>query len=241
MSRPYTPWQGTATEDRHDDAVAVDDHRHGYWSPPPGDYLDDEYDDFELDDEPDRRWLWVAAVAAVILLAAVIATVAVVSGGDSGSVSATVAPPSKTTPSAVASSTAKATVPPAPATPLAPETVSTVTPSAGPSETASAEAPTEAAPPPPAADPRTVVYTVTGTTQLVDLVTIIYTDQQGALQTDLNVALPWSKTVVLNPGVELSSVTATSLTGHLNCSITDGAGGTIAAQNNNTLIANCTK
>ena len=64
---------------------------------------------------------------------------------------------------------------------------------------------------------------------------------QGALQTDVNVALPWAKTVVLDPGVELRSVTATSVAGQLNCSITDASGATIAAQNNNTLIAACTK
>jgi hypothetical protein len=82
---------------------------------------------------------------------------------------------------------------------------------------------------------------VTGNRQLFDLVTIVYTDQQGALRTDVNVALPWSKQVVLDPGVDLSSVTATSLGGQLNCTITDGAGSTLAAQNNNTMIANCTR
>ena len=86
-----------------------------------------------------------------------------------------------------------------------------------------------------------MVYQVTGNRQLIDLVTVIYTDAQGALQTDVNVALPWAKTVVLDPGVELSSVTATSVGGQLNCSITDAAGATIAAQNNNTMITTCTK
>ena len=114
----------------------------------------------------------------------------------------------------------------------------TPTPSAVP-PSAIAE-PTEAAPP-PAGDPRTVTYTVTGTRQLFDLVTIIYTDQQGALQTDVNVPLPWSKQVTLDPGVELSSVTATSVAGQLNCAITDGAGATLATQNSNTIIANCTR
>ena len=82
---------------------------------------------------------------------------------------------------------------------------------------------------------------MTGNRQLFDLVTIIWTDQQGALQTDVNVALPWTKQVTLDPGVSLSSVTATSVGGQLNCSITDGAGETLAAQNNNTMIANCTR
>jgi hypothetical protein len=55
------------------------------------------------------------------------------------------------------------------------------------------------------------------------------------------VALPWSRTVVLNPGVELTSVTATSVGGQLNCTITDAGGAVITAQTNNSMIATCTK
>jgi hypothetical protein len=103
--------------------------------------------------------------------------------------------------------------------------------------------------PPPAAVPsvppdvaaRTFVYRVTGTKQLLDLVTVIYTDAQGAPQTDLNVSLPWSRTVVVNPGVQIRSVVATSLTGHLNCSITDGAGQPVAVSTSNAMIATCTR
>ena len=95
--------------------------------------------------------------------------------------------------------------------------------------------------PAPAPAPNTITYRVTGNRNLIDLVTVIYTDSQGALQTDVNVALPWAKTVVLDPGVTLSSVTATSVAGQLNCSITDASGTAIAVQNNNTMIANCTK
>ena len=70
---------------------------------------------------------------------------------------------------------------------------------------------------------------------------VLREDGQGALQTDVNVSLPWAKTVTLNPGVSLSSVTATSVTGQLNCSISDGSGAAVAVQNNNTLITTCTK
>ena len=84
-------------------------------------------------------------------------------------------------------------------------------------------------------------YTVTGTRQLFDLVSIIYTDEQGFPRTDVNVALPWSRTIVLNPGVVMKSVTATSLTGQLNCTVTDGTGATLAAQTNNAAIASCTQ
>ena len=100
---------------------------------------------------------------------------------------------------------------------------------------------TPTAAPAPAAAPGTITYRVTGNRELIDLVTVIYTDQQGALQTELNVALPWSKTVVLDPGVTLSSVTATSVRGQLNCSITDAGGNLIASQNSNSIITNCTR
>jgi hypothetical protein len=126
-----------------------------------------------------------------------------------------------------------------PTGPLTPETVTTVTPSPSAGAT-----PATTAPPAPAVsapDPRTITYQVTGTRQLLDLVTVIYTDQQGALQTEVNVALPWTKTVVLDPGVNLTSVTATSLMAQLNCSITDAGGAAIAAQSSNSMIATCTK
>jgi hypothetical protein len=233
MNRPYTahsPYSLTPTEripSYTDDTVGeldygvVEEH-------------DEEYADFDDYDEAriDRRWMWVAGVAGAILFVAVITTGVILGGGDSGSVSTTIAPTTTTQP---------ATTPPAattpsslpPAAPLPPETATTVSPTASvPPSTA----PTETAP-----APRTITYTVTGNRQLIDLVTVIYTDQQGALQTDINVALPWSKTVVLDPGVELSSVTATSVAGQLNCSITDASGALIAAQNTNSMIATCTK
>ncbi|KAA0080178.1 hypothetical protein CIW52_25715 [Mycolicibacterium sp. P9-64] len=203
--------------------------------------LDVDYEDYDDYAEPiDRRWIWVAGVAGVILLVAVICTVVILGGGDSGSVSKTVSPPAATTSQApttsVAPPVATSRAPLPPAAPLTPETVTTV----APEPTASA-APTPTAPAVAAPDPRTITYQVTGTRQLLDMITVIYTDQQGALQTELNVALPWTKTVVLDPGVTLTSVTATSLLGKLDCSITDAGGATIAAQANNTMITTCTK
>jgi hypothetical protein len=197
-----------------------------------------DYEDEDYDYEPvDRRWVWVAGVAGAILLVAVICTAVILGGGDSGSVSTTIAPTTTTQPAATTSAPPAATrsSTPPPVASLPPETVTTVTPTE--SAAPPSAPPTEAAPPPP---PSTVTYTVTGNRQLIDLVTVIYTDQQGALQTDVNVALPWSKTVVLDAGVELSSVTATSVGGQLNCSITDAAGAVIAQQNTNSMIATCT-
>lgn len=193
--------------------------------------------DENVDGEPvlEKNWRWVAAVAGVVLVGAVIGTVMILGGGDSGSTAGKVMPqtslPAATPPRSSAPPPAATT----PSTSLPPETVTRVTPSAS----SRPQAPTSAAA--PAVDARTVTYTVSGNRQLIDLVTVIYTDEQGALQTDVNVALPWSKTVVLNPGVELSSVTATSLAGHLDCIITDASGALIASQNNNSMIATCTR
>lgn len=233
--------QATTVADRPDH----DDDNYGEDNYP--DYPDEGY--YEYDEPIDRRWIWVAGVAALILLVAVICTVVILGGGDSGPVTATVTPPAPTTSLAAApTTTPSAAAPPrvAPVAPpsasLAPETVTTITPSATPSAAATA---TDVAPPaaaaPPAPAGQTITYRITGNRPLLDLVTVIYTDGQGALQTDVNVALPWSKTVTLNPGVGLTSVTATSVTGQLNCSITDGAGTPIAAQNNNAMITSCTK
>jgi hypothetical protein len=251
MNRPYTahsPYSLSPTEripsygddghetvdldrERHDDYEGVDDY---------DDYAD--YDDYQ---PIDRRWIWVAGVAGAILLVAVICTAVILGGGDSGSVSTTIVPPTTSQPGATTSAPPVASLPSAPsaAPSLPPETVTTVTPTptAGVTPTPSAPptvVPTDAAPAPA---PNRITYRVTGNRNIIDLVTIIYTDAQGALQTAVNVALPWSKTVVLDPGVTLSSVTATSVAGQLNCSIIDASGTAIAVQNNNTMIANCTK
>lgn len=258
MNRPYPTYPKYSTTPRHDDpgygyGQGRDDYRGDYagrddhsgrddYEDYPDDFEDDFGDDVYTYVEPiDRRWIWVAGVAGAVLLVAVICTIVILGGGDSGSVSATVAPPATTSAPAASSSAPPSARPTTSAPPVATlprETVTTVSP------TPSAEATTPPPAPPvgaPVASPRTVTYQVTGTRPLLDLVTIIYTDSQGALQTDVNVALPWTKQVVLDPGVELKSVTATSVTGQLNCSITDAAGAVIVAQNTNTMITTCTQ
>jgi Mycobacterium membrane protein len=200
--------------------------------------VDDIYADGDDTFAPiDQRWRPVAVIAGIVLVLAVIATVVIVNGGDSASTSATVVMPPR---SAAPRPSLVPTLPP--------ETVTTVTPPPRqPSPTATSTAPIE--PPSPAAVPpippdvtaRTFVYRVTGTKGLFDLVTVVYTDAQGAPQTDFNVSLPWSRTVVMNPGVQIRSVVATSLTGRLNCSITDGAGQPIAMSTSSTMIATCSR
>jgi Mycobacterium membrane protein len=242
MNRPSSPWSTGSATDRFDDRT---------------DLLDDEYDDDVEDydeyadygehdevryytEHDDRRWLWVASVAGIVLLIAVAGTLMILSGSDSGTTAATISSETSQAaplPSAVPSPSARR---PPSATALPPETITSVAPSPTATAAAPTTEPTDAAPA-PATDSRTVTYTVTGNRQLFDLVTVIYTDAQGALQTDMNVALPWSKQVTLDPGVQLSSVTATSVGGQLNCSITDGSGATLVSQTNNTLITNCTR
>jgi len=163
--------------------------------------------------------------------------VVIVNGGDSASTSATVVvPPSRnTTPRLVPA--------------LPPETVTTMTPtSRPPSPTATSTAPTQTPPPaaaapvpPPDVAARTFLYRVTGTKGLFDLVTVVYTDASGAPQTDFNVSLPWSRVVVLEPGVGTRSVVATSLTGRLNCSIADSVGQPVAISTSSTMIATCSR
>jgi len=82
---------------------------------------------------------------------------------------------------------------------------------------------------------------VTGTKQLLDLVSVVYTDARGYPHTEFNVALPWTKVVVLNPGVQTQSVVATSIYGRLNCSIVDAQGQAVVVSTNNAIIATCTR
>ncbi|HEY9304811.1 MAG TPA: hypothetical protein VIO95_11030 [Mycobacterium sp.] len=200
--------------------------------------VDDIYADGDEFAPADQRWRPIAAIAGIVFVLAVIATVVILNGGDSASTSATVVvtPPRSAAP--------RPSLVPA----LPPETVTTVTPPPRqPSPTATSTAPIET--PPPAAVPsvapdvaaRTFVYRVTGSKALLDLVTVVYTDATGAAQTDFNVSLPWSRTVVVNPGVQIRSVMATSLTGHLNCSITDGVGQPVAMSTSNAMIATCSR
>ncbi|MGH3525117.1 MAG: MmpS family transport accessory protein, partial [Mycobacterium sp.] len=174
------------THDRHypDDPDDYDD----YPGPEYADYADD-YDDYPP--PADQRWRPVAVIAGAVFLAAAIGAAVIVNSDSSGS-KATMVAPTRTVVATPGPTTSTAPAVP-PSTSLAPETVTTLTPSqpaVAPSATAAPEA---AAPAPPPVNPRTVVYTVTGTKRFFDLVSIIYTDAQGMPHTDVNVSLPWHR------------------------------------------------
>lgn len=186
-------------------------------------------------------------VGAVVAVGAV-ATAVIINSGDSATTKATVGVP---TPRSVISTTTRSPAAPPSLSPtptttapsakqLPPETVTTLAPSSSAPPRTAAPAPT-AAPPGAALSPSTVVYSVTGTKQMFDLVNIVYTDARGFPVTEFNVALPWSKMVVLNPGVQTESVIATSIYGQLNCSIVNAQGQLVKASANNSALATCTR
>lgn len=181
-----------------------------------------------------------------------IATAVVINSGDSASTKATLgAPVTTVTSQPTQPSTPKLSAPPSPSasapsapktTQLPPETVTTVTsPSALPTLLPTAAPPATGVPPTAALNPRTVVYSVAGTKQLFDLVNIVYTDARGFPQTEFNVSLPWSKMIVLNPGVQTVSVVATSIYSHLNCAVVNAEGQTVVESVNNGMMATCTR
>jgi hypothetical protein len=195
------------------------------------DHLYEDNDDGVVYYEDSTRWRWVAGVAGAVLVLAVIGTVVIVRGGDSATTTARIQPPAVARPSATTPRPAATT----PSTSLPPETVTTVTPSA--------TTPTVAAPPPtPHVDQRTITYTISGTRQPGDFVTVTYIDGTGAPRTEFNVMLPWRKIVTPATGdMLLKSVTAVSLASHLNCSITDRNGLAVAAQDFNTIATTCNR
>jgi hypothetical protein len=197
---------------------------------------------------PSGGWRPAVAVLGAVLAIGAVATAVVINSGDSASTKATVGAPAPTTMTSAprTSGPPSASHSPAPSTSrgpqLPPETVTTVTtPSAAPTGPPLA-APLPALVPPTAAlNPRTVFYSVSGTKQLLDLVTVVYTDASGYPQTEFNVALPWSKAVVLNPGVTTQSVVATSIVGHVNCAIVNAQGQVEVASTSNSNLATCTR
>lgn len=235
----YDPYDDSY-EDAHHDAPDEDA------------YVDDDYNWTGWPANP--RWRPATAILGAVLALGAVGTAVIINSGDSASTKATLGAPAPqpvtSAPATTSASVAPSAAPAPPRTAQLPqETVTTITPSAAPSTVPglappvapTAAPPLAAAPPAAALNPRTVVYSVTGTKQLLDLVNIVYTDARGYPQTEFNVSLPWSKVVVLNPGVQNPSVVATSFLGQLNCSIVNAAGQVVVAAGNNSSLASCAR
>ena len=155
------------------------------------------------------RWLWVAAAAAVLLVTGLVGTLVYVSSLAKQS---TVVAPSPTTtfPQSPRLTT--------PRVPLPLPTTRIPTPTAIPQPT---EAPsTPALPGETTVAPtgtETVVYNVTGEGRAIN---ITYVDTGGVMQTEFNVALPWSKEVSLGaPAKNSASVAVVNVGRDVTCSV----------------------
>ncbi|HUL98070.1 MAG TPA: MmpS family transport accessory protein [Mycobacterium sp.] len=227
-------WQYSREAPRADGSYTATDHVE-----PDADYEDyEDYGDVVYY-EDSSRWRWVGGLAGVVLVLAVVGAIGIVRGGDSASTSASIVPSQRApvlTPTAVTPppsiTTPTASLPPT--TSLPPETVTTVTPPA----TTTPLTTTPPATTPPAAS-QTITYTVSGTRQPGDIVTVTYLDETGMPRTEFNVALPWTKTIVSGANALLNSVTAVSVASHLNCTITDANGQTVTSQGYNTIATSC--
>jgi hypothetical protein len=141
------------------------------------------------------RWLWIAAGAAVVLVTALVIALVIANGTASR----------------------QTAVPALPAMPSSPNPVPTTSTSPSPSAGASGPS-TETSPPPDASVMQTVSYNVSGEGRAIS---ITYVDNDGMMQTEFNVALPWSKDVSLpSSGSRTPNVTIVNIGHDVTCSVT---------------------
>jgi hypothetical protein len=141
------------------------------------------------------RWLWIAAGAALVLVTALVIAL-VIANGTAGRQTA---------------------VPALPAIPSSQNAAPTT--STSPSPSASASGPTtETSQPGDAGAMQTVSYNVSGEGRAIS---ITYVDNDGMMQTEFNVALPWSKDVSLpSSGSRTPNVTIVNIGHDVTCSVT---------------------
>jgi hypothetical protein len=148
------------------------------------------------------RWLWIGAGAAVLLVAALV--IALVLAND-----------------AIKTQTA---VPPLPAMPEPSSNTPTTSTRASrlplPPVIPAPEPPSESGTPPETTGPaamQDVVYNVTGDGRAIS---IMYIDTGDVIQTEFNVALPWSKEVTLSKSaVHPANVTVVNIGHNVTCSV----------------------
>lgn len=172
--------------------------------------------------EPPRlpTWLWLVAGAAVLLVVGMVMALVIHSSGRN---SATVSPAPPISP-----------LPTAPSTPVPKRPPSTTTP---PSRSPSSTSPTTTPPTEttPSGVPETIVYKVTGTGRALS---IAYIDTGGVLQTEFNVALPWSKQVTLTPPASTAAaVTVVNFGEQITCSVS--VDGTQVRQHTGSILTVC--
>ena len=146
------------------------------------------------------RWLWIAAGAAVLLVVALVIALVIANG----------------------SAKRETAVPPLPAMPSSKTPPSTTsaspTTSAPPSATATSPVPGTAPQTSTAGPSQTVDYNVTGEGRAIS---ISYVDDDGVMQIEFNVALPWSKEVSLpKSGSQRAAVTIVNIGHNVTCSVT---------------------
>ncbi|ORA13851.1 MmpS family transport accessory protein [Mycobacterium asiaticum] len=151
------------------------------------------------------RWLWFVAGASVLLVIGLVIALVVVNVSTKQQTAIEPLPPM-----------------PAPTTTFAPPTTRTSPPSTTrrPPRTTTTE-PSTTAPPASPTSPgtmQTVVYTVTGEGRAIS---VMYLDTGDLIQTEFNVALPWSKQVSLSTSTtHPASVTIVNIGHNVTCSVT---------------------
>jgi Mycobacterium membrane protein len=152
------------------------------------------------DPEPGRpkapRWLWIAAAAAVLLVAALVIALVIANG----------------------TARKETAVSPLPAMPSSSNPASSTSASPSPSASTSEPTSTESSPPANASAMQTVDYNVTGEGRAIS---ITYVDNDGMMQTEFNVVLPWSKEVSLpTSGSHTPNITIINIGHDVTCSVT---------------------
>lgn len=170
--------------------------------------------------EPPRfpNWLFLVAGAAVLLVVGMVIALVIANGSERNSATVTPVTP----------------LPTAPSTPV-PKRVPTTTP---PSRTPAPSTTTTTPPPTASTTPgaaETIVYSVTGTGRAIS---IAYIDTGGVLQTEFNVALPWTKQVTLTPpATTAAAVTVVNFGEQISCSVS--VDGTQVRQRTGSILTVC--
>jgi hypothetical protein len=152
------------------------------------------------DPEPEKpkapRWLWIAAATVTVLVIALLIALVIANG----------------------TARRQTAVPALPSTPSSPRPVPVVPHSPSHSARAPEPATTEPSQPADPSSMQTVLYNVSGDGRAIS---ITYVDNDGMMQTEFNVGLPWSKEVSLpESGSKTPNVTIVNIGHDVTCSLT---------------------